>query len=588
MPASLCTITPELPECLTVRALLASYTRDHPVITASMVALALAFPIQSVLLPVFIGRLTRDIVNKEPSSKVVQNLKVLALLNAVAIALYTIDMVSSQAFSVSMNGHIQRQLTKYLVTEKVIGTDAVASTEMTVRMRVFASVMGKRINLLRNSYLPSVISIAFQALYLATKVDGGLGAIVASILVAIVVMTCYVTAHDDARSNASVRADEAAVSRVADILTNFTTVVGNSRAADEIADMGDLHYEAQQKRLQAAVHALPYSAAMIVYVAVAVSVYFWRVYTRFLSPAADKRSTAETVNIVATSSTMVLETLGVSISLSHSFYELIYGTASLTVVRGAFAAIAAETCALQRASAAAKCNTLGVADAAVAAAAAAAQPAVRIDNVTFDYRACAAAPLYSGFSLTIEAGRNTAIVGPNGTGKSSLMKLVTRYTVPLEGELYLYGVPYSKLSIADLRRRVAYAAQAPTLFNRELWRNIGYARPCATRADVVAFVASIGLTDYFNTFDCGLDTVAGREGKAVSGGQRQMVQLARILFQGADVIVLDEITAAVDVVNKQIIVNLIATQFSSATLIFVTHDPDLLSLADVTVQFDVP
>jgi len=150
------------------------------------------------------------------------------------------------------------------------------------------------------------------------------------------------------------------------------------------------------------------------------------------------------------------------------------------------------------------------------------------------------------FSLDIPAGQALAVVGHTGAGKSSLMKLILRFYEFQSGRLLVDGRDIRTLDLAHYRRRIGLVPQAPFLFAGSVADNIRYGRPDADDAEVAAVARQLGDGSWVDDLPNGLQTDVGERGARLSLGQRQLVALARVLFQNPSIVLLDEATASID------------------------------------------
>lgn len=204
-----------------------------------------------------------------------------------------------------------------------------------------------------------------------------------------------------------------------------------------------------------------------------------------------------------------------------------------------------------------------------------------------------ARPVLDRVTLEVARGERVALVSGVGSGKTTLLKVIAGLVRPAEGRVYVEGRPLAwgrraahDGSEADVAATVGYVQQQPTLFNRSVYANITYgAPPNTTRAAVDALVAQLGLADAFHDLPRGLDTRAGKNGSALSGGQRQLVQLMRILLRAPRVVLLDEVTASLDAATKRRVFAVLDTLLAGRTVVMATHDEQLMRTADRTVTF---
>lgn len=193
--------------------------------------------------------------------------------------------------------------------------------------------------------------------------------------------------------------------------------------------------------------------------------------------------------------------------------------------------------------------------------------------------------VFRNFNLHIEAGKKTLIVGSIGSGKSTLFNLIMKYQLPTYGTLYFEGTPYTHIPETDVRKKIGYVPQLPMLFNRSIYDNIAYGN-ATSRAQVMAMFRELGMQGFLDTLPAGLDTSCGKSGSFLSGGQRQIVIIMRVLLQNPRVVLLDEPTSAVDDATKKLVLALLQKVMDGRTVIMITHDPTLMNLADTTVNMN--
>lgn len=215
------------------------------------------------------------------------------------------------------------------------------------------------------------------------------------------------------------------------------------------------------------------------------------------------------------------------------------------------------------------------------------QPAAQLElrNVTFSYKN-STQPVLEDVSLSLHHQQRLLILGRIGSGKSTLLKLIMRYKRQTRGELLLDGVPYCHLGVEDVRRRIGYVPQVPSLFNRTIFDNIVYGSEARgiTPADVEDMLRQLGLDHMFDNLDYGILSPVGKNGSRLSGGQRQVVWILRVLLQEPEILLLDEPTASIDAATKDIIYSLLDRLMTGRTVIMVTHDEYLLHHSDRVIQ----
>jgi ABC-type multidrug transport system fused ATPase/permease subunit len=175
------------------------------------------------------------------------------------------------------------------------------------------------------------------------------------------------------------------------------------------------------------------------------------------------------------------------------------------------------------------------------------------------------------FNLTINRGEKIAIVGPIGCGKSTIIKLLTRFYAPTEGQIQVNGVQIERLDKNWLRDRIGLVLQKPTIFDDTVYNNIRLGNPKLSDGEIAQRLDEIGLTQYFEEFEDGLNKRAGEEGARLSGGQRQLVAIARAYMKNGDLLVFDEATASLDSFTERSVNDSMEKLMAGRTTIIIAH-----------------
>jgi ATP-binding cassette, subfamily B, bacterial len=191
-----------------------------------------------------------------------------------------------------------------------------------------------------------------------------------------------------------------------------------------------------------------------------------------------------------------------------------------------------------------------------------------------------------GVNLTINPRQVVAILGPTGSGKSTLVKLLLRLHEPQKGEIFINDIPLKRYSKSVLRKKVGIALQSAFLFSETVQNNIAYAQRNASDMEVKKIARVSGLAEIETHFTKGFQTMVGEKGVSLSGGQKQRVSLARTLLQNPDILVLDDVTSAVDNATEAEILSNLKEQTGNRTTLIITHRLTTVPYADNIVVME--
>jgi len=200
-----------------------------------------------------------------------------------------------------------------------------------------------------------------------------------------------------------------------------------------------------------------------------------------------------------------------------------------------------------------------------------------LKNISFSYNKDEM--IFNEFNLKIESGKNLAIVGPTGSGKTTIINLLLRFYELNSGQILFGKYNISSLDISFLRSNIGVIHQDPFLFSDTILNNITFSNN-KSRAEVLFALKDIGLMDIIDTFPNGLDFHVGEEGKNLSLGQRQLISFLRIYMSNASIIIFDEATSSLDSNTEEIIKKAINKFSEFKTCIIIAHRLSTIKNAD--------
>lgn len=202
---------------------------------------------------------------------------------------------------------------------------------------------------------------------------------------------------------------------------------------------------------------------------------------------------------------------------------------------------------------------------------------IQLENVSFSHDD---KPVLRSLSMEIPAGQITVLTGHSGSGKTTIADIILGLYQPDEGRVLIDGMPLQNIDIYSWRKLIGYVPQEPVLFHDTLYGNISMGDPNIDKAATRTALELAGAWDFIKALPEGMMTVTGQHGAKLSGGQRQRIAIARALVHAPLLLILDEVTSALDPNTEREICQNILSLSKETTILAITHRPALLEIAD--------
>jgi len=203
---------------------------------------------------------------------------------------------------------------------------------------------------------------------------------------------------------------------------------------------------------------------------------------------------------------------------------------------------------------------------------------IAFEHVTFGYDPTA--PVLRDITFTIHPGQTVGIVGPTGSGKSTVVSLIPRFRDADAGRITIDGVDTRDYKLRKLRSQIGFVLQDTVLLRGTIRDNIAFGRPEATQDEIVEAAKLANAHEFIIGMPQGYDSLVGDRGMTLSGGQRQRIGIARALIRDNPILILDEPTAALDAESEELVIEALERLMAGRTVITIAHRLSTLRNAD--------
>jgi len=544
--------------------LLREFVRENPQIFMFYLLFLLVLPLQDVGLPHLYGKIVQQIQSKQAYGKtfvwVVSIIVVIQFVNAL------LD-VEEMRFQPKMVEFLHTRIVRHLFSEYSTSLDDLKTGEIFSKLIKLPFALYDYLEIWRYFIIPQLLVYTLTGAYLYSKdptigvAFGVMMAVVAFMIFTIPNMCKGISMERDENFNALNEG-------IDEMLKNMPAILNAGTYDDEEAILRGYQAKYSEYTKRSMMCMIYCKMVFIVVYLAFILFFFWRCYGLILSGRMQ-------AGVFVALFTIMMYTTNSMWRIVYNIKDVIFRIGTIKESMKLFDPVE-------------KAREVAPAAGAGGAGGAAADEVLSLSRVSFKYpKSGNDGPVVRDVSLSVRRGERVLLVGKIGSGKSTVLKLLMKYHLPTEGAIYLEGVPYANITEEKLRERIGYVPQTPVLFDRSVYENINYGgRRDVSREEILALVAKLGLSETFAKFKDGLETRVGKNGGKLSGGQRQILWMLRVVLQEPDVLLLDEPTAAIDAETKVAVEKLLEYAVRGRTVIGVTHDPFLHRQATRIVTMD--
>ncbi len=203
---------------------------------------------------------------------------------------------------------------------------------------------------------------------------------------------------------------------------------------------------------------------------------------------------------------------------------------------------------------------------------------IEFDHVSFSYDP--GSLVLKNINLQMRAGEVSALVGPTGAGKTSIISLIPRFYDPEKGVVRIDGTDIRTFQQQSLREQMSFVLQETVLFHAPVWQNIAYGKPSCTRAEIMKAAELANASEFIDKLPDRYNTVLGERGMTLSGGQRQRIAIARAVIRNTPILILDEPTTGLDSASEKLVFEALDRLMQGKTVVVIAHRLSTIQRAD--------
>ena len=534
---------------ITFKYILTNFIKQEKVLFVYYILLILLVPVQDVGVPHIVGMLTKSIQAKK-------SIYVPLTLLIIVTVIIQLGSIISGTIEVKMFPRFQKYVRDIMINHIMKQTktnfEELRTGEITMHLHKLPSMLYSYIEDMRDMIIPQFIVYVAAIVYFSYY-DIRIGIALFSIILLLLISVNYTLDNCAHISQKRDNQYNTMMEEITDVMKNITSVLNANtelRETERTSKFQEEYYELSRKSLRCA-----YKVRYIL-IPVVLGFFTWSL-TRMYKFV--KKGTIESHKMVS----LVL----ILLFLMKSMWVVVYNLKDQVFRWGSIQSsleVFNDCAPVQKEIKEQPLNDL--------------PSGFILKDITYGYPGRKL--IFDHLDLHIESNKKTLIIGEIGSGKSTIIKLLMKYQLPKEGTIYYNGRPYNNISTEEIRQLIGYVPQTPILFNRTIYENITYNNTSISEEEVIQLMEQLGLGDMLKKFPEGLQTNVGNGGSKLSGGQRQIVWILRVMLQNPEVIILDEPTSALDENTKPIVQRMLEHIIKDKTTIMITHDQFLYKLSD--------